>query len=428
MLRSVRPSLVSLFLLVASLHFSISSFCQTRSEDGTRPDVAVLLQQVKEKYVQAKYYRVEAVEESEISGEYSRNWNKSVITAAVARGNRYRFESRDGFGGSLRVSDGKTEWVFAPAWKMYTQKAAPDPGPGPWKGRIYVNQNGLYQAQQLMKRLANASADLLNPAYLADETLTISGQSVPCYVIGGRGRYPGGPGSSIRSLTLWIDKQTHALRKINTHMEGAFIVNTPDVRMIEDRTTLYPVADLDSQSLPDTLFAFDPDGAKLVDELPDPMKAIRTVPSGLEGQMAPEVRFPSPDGKTVSLSSLRGQAVLLDFWFTGCAPCVASMPALAKIAKETSGKGLVVLSIDEDQDAETAAEFWAKQKENWPNFHDADGEIMRAFPPGGAPEFVLIDATGRITYGRIGFDESELRAAIAKLGPEFASLDVKSKP
>jgi thiol-disulfide isomerase/thioredoxin len=361
--------------LFIALHFSMPAFCQTKSEDGTRPDPAALLQQVKEKYVQAKYYRIEAVEESEFSADYSRNWNKSVITAAAAPGNRYRFESHDADGGALRVSDGKTEWLFAPTWKMYTQKAAPNPGPAPWKGAIHMNQVGLYEAEQLMKRLANASADLLNPVYVADETLTLSGRSVPCYVIAGKGRYRGGFSDSTTSLKLWIDKQTHALRKTVRHQEDASIMNSPNVRLTEDESKVYPVADLDPPSVADSLFVFDPAGARLVDELPDPRKAG----GGLVGQMAPEVRFPSADGKTVSLSSWRGKAVLLDFWATWCSPCVASMPALAKIATETSGKGLVLLSIDEDLEAKTASEFWAKQKESWPNFHDAEGRSCAPF-------------------------------------------------
>ena len=88
--------------------------------------------------------------------------------------------------------------------------------------------------------------------------------------------------------------------------------------------------------------------------------------------------------------------------------------------------GFWLLAFEED-DPKTGAEFWAKHAEPWPNFHDSDGEIQRAFAPGGIPEFVLIDASGQITYASSGLDEPALRAAIAKLGPGFASISDSTK-
>jgi len=60
--------------------------------------------------------------------------------------------------------------------------------------------------------------------------------------------------------------------------------------------------------------------------------------------------------------------------------CVA--PPLARLFEEASQHGLVLLSIDEDGEAETAMQFMVKNKHDWPNFHD-DGEIVRRFPNQG---------------------------------------------
>jgi len=113
--------------------------------------------------------------------------------------------------------------------------------------------------------------------------------------------------------------------------------------------------------------------------------------------------------------------VLLDFWATWCGPCVESMPSVVRLYREAAKYGLILLSIDEDDDAKKAADFLSRNKESWANFHD-DGEIVRLFPNEGIPHFVLIDAAGKVVFSKSRFDEPALRAAIAGLGPEFGTI------
>jgi hypothetical protein len=61
--------------------------------------------------------------------------------------------------------------------------------------------------------------------------------------------------------------------------------------------------------------------------------------------------------------------------------------------------------VDEDEEAATAAAYLsAHRKGDWPNYHD-DGEINRALPGDGLPQFVLIDPTGKIVFVTTGFEE-----------------------
>ena len=123
----------------------------------------------------------------------------------------------------------------------------------------------------------------------------------------------------------------------------------------------------------------------------------------------------------------RGKPVLLDFWATWCAPCVTSLPKLAELEREAAPKGLVMLSIDEDEEAKTAADFLTKNQYAWPNTHD-DGKIFDAFNKPGIPLVVWIDGSGKIAFYEVGGDDARLRKALAGLAPEYASLATAQKP
>jgi thiol-disulfide isomerase/thioredoxin len=176
----------------------------------------------------------------------------------------------------------------------------------------------------------------------------------------------------------------------------------------------------------ENLFSFTPPpDAKLIQDFPDPAKDFGNV--NLAGEPAPALKLKSEDGKVVALDSFRGKPVLLDFWATWCGPCVAALPQLAQIYQEAKDKGLVLLTVDQDEEANTAAEFLAKKGYGWPNFHDGDGEIENLVGPSGIPRTMLVNAQGKITYDAGGMDEDELRKEIAKLGPEYATLLPKPK-
>ena len=403
--------------LVLVLALSLASLGQTVPSE--RPDPAKLISEVREHYANAKTYHIEEVLEREMVGELSRDWSKEIRRAAVASGNRYRFEGHTRSGWTIKISDGKTEWLFDPLLQMYTQTNSPNPGPGDFNGPVMMNRFGLLSAQYLAKDLSKEPAGMLDPTYLKDETLTLSGVAIPCYVLHGRAKYRGGSQDIIGELTFWIDKQNHLTRKVHEHQEGGIIINAPYVHYVEDRTSTYTIVELNPTSVPDTLFKFDPPAkAELVKDFPDFSKPA----DRLTGTMAPELKLRSGNN-TVLLSSYHAKPVLLEFWATWCAPCVAAIPSLKKIHAEASTKGLVMLGIDEDEDEKTALDFLAKQNEGWPNYHDGDGEIERALGLGGVPKLILVDASGKIVYAQVGFQESQVRAAISKLGPEYAELN-----
>ena len=77
-----------------------------------KPDALALLNEVSQRYADVKSYHIEAIEEETSGNELQRSWQKTMLTAVVAPGGRYRYEGRSGYGAAVVVSDGATQWPY----------------------------------------------------------------------------------------------------------------------------------------------------------------------------------------------------------------------------------------------------------------------------------------------------------------------------
>jgi thiol-disulfide isomerase/thioredoxin len=68
-----------------------------------------------------------------------------------------------------------------------------------------------------------------------------------------------------------------------------------------------------------------------------------------DSKALPDLAFTGPDGKPITLASLRGKTVLLNLWATWCAPCRKEMPALDKLQAELGGADFEVVTVSIDQ-------------------------------------------------------------------------------
>jgi cytochrome c biogenesis protein CcmG/thiol:disulfide interchange protein DsbE len=102
------------------------------------------------------------------------------------------------------------------------------------------------------------------------------------------------------------------------------------------------------------------------------------------------------------LTDLRGQVVVLNFWASWCPPCVAEMPSLERLNQRFQGKGLMVLGISVDQDADAYVTFLRDQNITFPNYRDPEKQISTLYGTFMYPETYIIDTQGRLVRKIIG--------------------------
>jgi peroxiredoxin len=124
-----------------------------------------------------------------------------------------------------------------------------------------------------------------------------------------------------------------------------------------------------------------------------------------ERPAAPAFSLSGLDGNKVSLGDFKGHPVFLEFWATWCGPCRVSIPEVEKLHEEYAAKGLRVVSISQDEDAEGVPRFVKRRGMTYPVLLDSDGRVGSRYGVRGIPAFFLIDAGGRVAGAWDGFSE-----------------------
>jgi thiol-disulfide isomerase/thioredoxin len=106
--------------------------------------------------------------------------------------------------------------------------------------------------------------------------------------------------------------------------------------------------------------------------------------------------MPALAGGTVRLSELKGKVVVLNFWATWCPPCRAEMPALEQAQSALGSKGLLVLGVNQMEDASVVASFMRSINLDFAIALDANGAVSRAYRVSALPTTFFIDRDGVI--------------------------------
>jgi|APCry1669189665_1035243.scaffolds.fasta_scaffold00727_6 peroxiredoxin len=127
------------------------------------------------------------------------------------------------------------------------------------------------------------------------------------------------------------------------------------------------------------------------------------------GQTAPEFPIHLMGGGELTLSQLRGQVVLLNFWATWCGPCRHELPALDSLYARRHSEGLALLGIDVDSYPEDAKPFLQEHPVTFPIALDPDGRAGARFTIDGMPMSVLIDRRGAVRWIHRGYNAGDER-------------------
>lgn len=134
------------------------------------------------------------------------------------------------------------------------------------------------------------------------------------------------------------------------------------------------------------------------------------------GHYAPAIHAVDLSGNPVSLSSLRGKVVALNFWYAACIPCKIEMPALQRSYDQFKSDGFVVLGIDTADAAATAQAFVREVGITYPVVRDQSLQTTFAYNLTATPSTFFIDRDGVIRAKVTGsLDTSKLGANISAL-------------
>jgi cytochrome c biogenesis protein CcmG/thiol:disulfide interchange protein DsbE len=121
----------------------------------------------------------------------------------------------------------------------------------------------------------------------------------------------------------------------------------------------------------------------------------------------------------LSLSSLRGKAVVLNYWASWCGPCKEEAPVLEEAWQQHRGRGLVVLGVDAKDFRRDARAFAERFELTFPLVFDGPGSTLSKWGVTGFPETFVVDRQGRVVDAFVGAvnsdeDRARLRASIER--------------
>ena len=140
------------------------------------------------------------------------------------------------------------------------------------------------------------------------------------------------------------------------------------------------------------------------------------------GTAAPNFTLPALEGKApgapISLDSMKGKVVYLDFWASWCGPCRVSLPILDGLQKQYSELGFEVVAVNIDEELSDALGFLEEFPVSYTVLLDPSSSAPGVYEPQGMPTAYLIDKSGVVRDVHTGFnkgDEVEIEAKIKKL-------------
>ena len=129
---------------------------------------------------------------------------------------------------------------------------------------------------------------------------------------------------------------------------------------------------------------------------------------------APRFELPRlQDEGDLALESLRGKAVVLNFWASWCGPCKEETPLLERTWRRWQDRAIVFVGVNVKDFRGDALSFLREYGVTYPNVYDGKGWTVGRYGVTGFPETYFLDARGRVVYRVAGpVDADDLAAGI----------------
>jgi cytochrome c biogenesis protein CcmG, thiol:disulfide interchange protein DsbE len=135
------------------------------------------------------------------------------------------------------------------------------------------------------------------------------------------------------------------------------------------------------------------------------------------GSPAQDFTATTIDGKTVSLSSYKGQQVWLTFGASWCAACVAEAPDVEAAYQKYKAKGVVVLAVHLSEDSATVRDYTGRVGQTFATIADPETRIASAYRVNGIPAHYFIDKSGVLRSMKTGgLSAEQMDTELAAIG------------
>lgn len=131
------------------------------------------------------------------------------------------------------------------------------------------------------------------------------------------------------------------------------------------------------------------------------------------GQKSPEIEFSDCLNKNITKDFFKKKTIILEFWATWCAPCIAGFPHFNDLSKEFSSDEVVFASITNEQEINKVKTFLKKKPLLAYNLIDKDGKTNQNFGVSGIPQTVVIGKNGRLLWS--GYYEDLTKELLKKI-------------
>jgi peroxiredoxin len=198
---------------------------------------------------------------------------------------------------------------------------------------------------------------------------------------------------SLPDLTTWVKNESGPL----SGMQLSLMVFRSDPQFIGiHKTALSKLQD----AFPQSNYAIE--YSKYVEQVERVYRQQQAQQKVKVGEVPPDISLQSPDGKTYTLSDLKGKVVLLDFWASWCGPCRRENPNVVNVYNKYNNRGFEVFSVSLDKASAKNRWINAIQQDGlvWP-YHVSElkywnGVISKMYGINSIPRTFLLDREGKI--------------------------------